>query len=82
MQSVPITTNVASSNAAQARCARYNMSDKVCQCLAGCRWFSMGTSVSSINKTNQHDIIEILLKVALNTINQPTNRRAISSYLV
>jgi hypothetical protein len=28
--------------------------------------------VSSINKTDRHDITEILLKVALNTINQPT----------
>jgi hypothetical protein len=27
-----------------------------------------GTPVSSTNKTDRHDIIEILLKVALNTI--------------
>jgi hypothetical protein len=33
------------------------------------RWFSSGTLVSSINKTDHHDITEILLKVALNTIN-------------
>jgi len=33
-------------------------------------WFSPGTLVSSINKTGHHDITEILLKVALNTINQ------------
>jgi hypothetical protein len=31
------------------------------------RWFS---PVSSTNKTDRHDIAEILLKVALNTINQ------------
>jgi hypothetical protein len=31
-------------------------------------WFSQGTSVSSTNKTDCHDITEILLKVALNTI--------------
>jgi hypothetical protein len=31
-----------------------------------------GTLVSSTNKTDRHDISEILLKVALNTINQPT----------
>ena len=31
--------------------------------------FSRGTSVSSTNKTDRHDITEILLKVALNTIN-------------
>ena len=42
--------------------------DKVCQWLATGRWFSPGTLVSSINKTNRHDITEILLKVALNTI--------------
>jgi len=31
-------------------------------------WFSSGTSVSSTNKTDRHDITEILLKVVLNTI--------------
>ena len=36
-------------------------------------WFSPGTSVSSTNKTDCHDIAEILLKVALNTI-KPTNQ--------
>jgi hypothetical protein len=35
------------------------------------RWFSLGISVSSTNKSENHDITEILLKVALNTINQP-----------
>ena len=42
--------------------------EKVCQWLAAGRWFSLGTPVSSINKTDRHDIAEILLKVALNTI--------------
>jgi hypothetical protein len=42
--------------------------DKVCQWLAAGRWFSPGTLISSTNKTDSHDIIEILLKVALNTI--------------
>ena len=42
--------------------------DKVCQSLAAGRWFSPGTPVSSINKTYCHDITEILLKVAINTI--------------
>jgi hypothetical protein len=36
-------------------------------------WFSPGTPASSITKTGRHDIAEILLKVALNTINQSTN---------
>ena len=31
------------------------------------QWFSQGTPVSS-NKTDRHDITEILMKVALNTI--------------
>jgi hypothetical protein len=31
-------------------------------------WFSQGMLVSSTNKTVGHDITEILLKVALNTI--------------
>ena len=34
------------------------------------QWFSPGTLVSSTNKSDRHDITEILLKVALNTINQ------------
>ena len=41
-------------------------SDKVYQLLAQGRWFSLGTPA----KTGCHDIAEILLKVALNTINQ------------
>ena len=32
------------------------------------RWVSLGTPVSSTNKTDRHYITEILLKVALNTI--------------
>jgi hypothetical protein len=35
--------------------------------------FSPGTRVSSTNKTDHHDITEMLLKVVLYTINQPTN---------
>jgi hypothetical protein len=42
--------------------------DQVCQLLAAGRWFSPGTPVSATNKTDCHDTIEILLKVALNTI--------------
>jgi hypothetical protein len=30
----------------------------------------MGTPVSSTNKTDRHDVTEMLLKVALNTIKQ------------
>jgi hypothetical protein len=45
-------------------------SDKVYQLLAHGRWFSPGTPASSTTKTGSHDIAEILLEVALNTINQ------------
>jgi hypothetical protein len=43
---------------------------KVYQLLAHGRWFSPGTLASSTTKTGHHDIAEILLKVALNTINK------------
>jgi hypothetical protein len=45
-------------------------SDKVYRLLAHGRWFSPGTPASSTTKTGRHDIAEILLKVALNTINK------------
>jgi hypothetical protein len=44
--------------------------DKVYQMLAHGRWFFPGTPASSTIKTGRHDIAEILLKVALSTINQ------------
>ena len=50
--------------------------DQVCQWLATCRWFSPSPPVSSTNKTDRHDITEILLKMALNTIKQ-TNKHTI-----
>jgi hypothetical protein len=40
---------------------------KVYQLLAHGRWFSPGTPASSTTKTGCHDIVEILLKVLLNT---------------
>ena len=52
----------------RARCT--TLCDKVCQWLATGRWFSPRPPVSSTNKTDHHDIAEILFKVALNTINQ------------
>ena len=42
------------------------------------QWFSPGTSISSINKTDRHDITEILMKVALDT----QNRNAIPSTIL
>ena len=47
--------------------------DNVCQWLATGQWFSSGVLVSSTNKTDRHDITEILLQVALSTI-KPTNQ--------
>ena len=51
----------------------YALCDQVCQWLAEGRWFSPSTPVSFTNKTDPHDITEILLKVELKTI-QPTNQ--------
>ena len=45
-------------------------SDKVYQLFAHGRWFHGFSPASSTTKTGRHDIAEILLKVALNTINQ------------
>ena len=62
----------------RARCT--TLFDKVCQWLATGRWFSQGPQVSSANKTDRHDITEILLKVALKhhqtkkQTNKPINR--------
>jgi hypothetical protein len=39
------------------------------------RWFSPDPQVSSTNKTDHHDITEILLKVALNTTKKETNKQ-------
>ena len=46
-----------------------------------CGRFSTGTLVSSINKTDHHDIAEIYLKVALNTITQTPWVNMYSLYL-
>ena len=45
----------------RVRCT--TLCDKVCQWLATGRWFPPGCPVSSTNKTDSHDITEILLKV-------------------
>jgi hypothetical protein len=63
MQSVPIITKVESLNFAHGEV--YSIQHYVlkfdCQWLAAGRWFSLGTSVSSTNKTDCHDITDILL---------------------
>ena len=74
MQSLSIITDVVSSNLIRVRCT--TLCDKVCQWLATALCFFPGPPVSSTNKTDRHDITEILLKVmkvALNTIKQTNN---------
>jgi hypothetical protein len=71
MQSVPITTKVVSWNHIhQSWQGLLDITcDKVCQWFVTGPWFS---PFSSTNKTDRQDITEMLLRVALNTIN-PTN---------
>jgi hypothetical protein len=49
-------------------CSNVHYVIKVCQWLIAGQWFSPDPPVSSTNKIDRHDITEILLKVALNTI--------------
>jgi hypothetical protein len=42
--------------------------DKVCQWFATGQWFSPSAPVSFTNKTDNHDITEMLLNVTLNTL--------------
>ena len=75
---VPITSKVWSLNSAHGEVYSIQNYVIVCQWLSIGRWLSPGTSVSSINKTDRHDITEILLKGALNTItltHMPTNSK-------
>ena len=57
-------------------------SDKIYQLLVHGRWFSPGTLASSTTKTGRHDIAEILLKVASNTINQSINQLVANMLLI
>jgi hypothetical protein len=66
MQSVAINTKVVSSNPAHDGVCSIQLYS--CRWFATGRWFSPGTPVSSTNKTDRHDITEILLKVALNIL--------------
>ena len=70
MQSVSITTKVVSLN--PVHCKVHSIQHYVIKLNLSVtyedRWFSPGTPVSFTNKTDRHDIAEILLKVALSTI--------------
>ena len=61
VQSVSITTKVVSSNPAHGEV--YSIQDHVMRFVRS--WFFSGTPISSINKTDRHDITGMLLKVAL-----------------
>ena len=63
---VPVTTNVASSNTIHGEV--YSIQKYLKKFVSDLRWVSLGTPVSCTNKTYPHDITEILLNVALNTI--------------
>ena len=60
-------SKVVSSNTVRAEV--YSIQHYVIKFATG-RWFSPSIRVSSTNKTDRHNIAEILFKVALNTINQ------------
>jgi hypothetical protein len=55
--------------------------DRVSQWLAAAWWFSLGTPVSFMNKTDCHDITEILLKVALATLTLTPRRGVLDTTL-
>ena len=71
MQSVPITTDVMSSNLDQSKVYEHYVIKFVSD-LRQVSGFLQVLQFSSTNKTDRHDMTEILLKVALNTI-KPTN---------
>jgi hypothetical protein len=58
----------------------YTQIYKFCQWLATGRWFSPGTPVSSTNKTDRHDITEILLFVWLMIFNATFNTISVISW--
>ena len=81
IHSVPITIKVVSSNPAHGEV--YSIHHYVIKFVGDLRQVSSFLQVfgiSSTNKTDRHDIAEILLKVALNTINQPKNHQCTHMY--
>ena len=68
MQPVPIITKVVSSNPVHG--VVYSIQHYVIKFVSDLQQVG-GTPISSPNKTDRHDIIEILLKVELSTITTP-----------
>jgi hypothetical protein len=66
IQSVPVTTDVVSSNLYQGEV--YNIMWYILSVTCDRSVVFSSSSVSSTYKTDRHDITEILLRVALNTI--------------
>ena len=52
--------------------------DKVSKWLATGHWFSLGTPVSSTNKTDRHNVTEILLKVTKTHVQKTTGKQRIN----
>ena len=78
VQSVSFTTLVLSLNPVHGKMysIQYYVIKFVSDLRQVCGSLLSGTLVSSTNKTDCYDITNKLLKVALNTINQPTCRKA------
>ena len=72
---MPITTNVVSTNPAHGEV--YSIQHYVIKFVSDLRQVSGFLRVSSTNKTDHHDIAEILLKVALKTKILPHNKHII-----
>ena len=70
MQSVSITTKVVSSNRTHGEVdlIQHYVMKFISDLRLADQWFSPSTPASSTNETDHHNITEILLKVALNTI--------------
>jgi hypothetical protein len=75
MLSVPITTDVLSSNLDQGEVKFVSDLRQVVW------WFSPGPLDSSTIKTDRHNIAEILLKVALNKSNKQSRNIGFQSWL-
>ena len=54
---------------------------KVCEWLVAEQLFSPGTQISSTNKTDHHNIAEILLRVVLNTITSNPKAKCFDMHL-
>ena len=70
MDSVPIHSHRQFESSSWRGVLDTTLCNKVCQWLVAGGWFSLGTLVSSTNKTDRHDIAEILLKLFVKHANQ------------